>query len=1367
MPIPTPIKIFDPGIEDTLMLLDSVCETLSTVQVHRPASLREGEFKVNEAVERMFNVLFDSGALHRSYINEDIVEKHREEWSDKIKPHKSWVRLADQKTVVQTKEAIRGVISFVSDGGTEYSGEVDAIVWRMKGLDFILGLPDIVRNFITLFFLMLKQYQLELLGSVQEECVLPGEVLEWSSGDYEEAPEEAECPIPVAHEPILLFMETTHEEALKAYVDMLEDHIGENLKSCKEFKEILLSELAVERFVPKDWTGIKGFPPLELQFKESLPDTHPVRSRPINPRLYELAKKEFDRLCKYNYRPSTSPWAAPLVPASKNGPPYIRLCGDFKWVNPHIVMPQAYIPRVEYEIEKASNFRIFLDIDMTNAFHQFPLAPSTSQKLAIQTPWGLVEPVFMPEGISPASGHLQVTMMKMFSDFEAWSIIIFDNILLLASDQADACVKLRKFLERCEKHNVFLKMPKSWFGFSSVKFFGYKISYGKREMDADRKKTMLEYTMPTSQKGMQRFLGAALFFKRYVANYSDVAAKLHKMTHKDFNWDRRTWTEDYEGEFEKMKQALANSIALHFPDYSLPWTLRVDASDVAVGAVLYQTRTDSDGNEVQEPIGFASQKFSGAAARWDAFKKEAYALYFGVSHFAYYLRGKSFVVETDHRNLLWIEKSEVPMVVRWRVFLQSFNMYLKHIAGTKNLVADWLSRMLGYLDRHYVHMDSAHADISCLISVITCMEDEDLAAMPSMQPPEYLDVQPSAATRYSKPDFQDFAEGTEVAEDVPVEPVVDTVLPEVEQHVPFETVPSQEQGTEADERADEAVVTTRVWTAKEMFDEVHGGRKMHWGARRTWLALGKRFRNHKIPYRWIVEMVEQCPVCQLYRRGFENHLEEIVTHLKPPHHRARVGFDGLTITPPDSQGNTHLIVVVDHFSKYVWGYVAKDYSALSVATALFIYYCTFGVFDEVWSDPGSNIMSDVVRQLNDWLQVKHVVSIVDRHESNGVEGSNKQILRHLRTLLHDLRVKDRWSDPIILCLVFFVINDQINSETGVRPLDAKFGSSAGPYLRLPTDRLPAELNNEWVVALDADLKHIRSVSAEYQRKLAEERTKATPPDQQVCYQPGDLVFWRRDPDAPLPTKMDAPYTGPYEVLEQKRNYVRARHVVMETEKTLHVSRLKLFLGTKEQAFDLALRDKDQYVVVAVKAWKGNPHKRSGMKFWVEYDDGDAMWVSYKPDLAANAKFQEYVETTTALFALRYSAIEFPRHIATMRNFPITAVQPGDHVYVDLRFIKGHEVFEKLGLPDAYFKEYVCECSIVRWVGPNHRKVEAKVLVLDVLARDWDNYDIYQFGSQKVLKPDMVVVSEALCIRYPDILESRNRKKLLRMYNQRA
>ena len=75
------------------------------------------------------------------------------------------------------------------------------------------------------------------------------------------------------------------------------------------------------------------------------------------------------------------------------------------------------------------------------------------------------------------------------------------------------------------------------------------------------------------------------------------------------------------------------------------------------GAVLLQFLETEDGRTIHHPLGFKSYKFSDAASIWDIQKKEAYALYFGVTLFAYHLRFKPFTLETDHANLLYMEKS--------------------------------------------------------------------------------------------------------------------------------------------------------------------------------------------------------------------------------------------------------------------------------------------------------------------------------------------------------------------------------------------------------------------------------------------------------------------------------------------------------------------------------------------------------------------------------------------------------------------------------------------------------------------------------------------------------------------------------------
>jgi len=104
--------------------------------------------------------------------------------------------------------------------------------------------------------------------------------------------------------------------------------------------------------------------------------------------------------------------------------------------------------------------------------------------------------------------------------------------------------------------------------------------------------------------------------------------------------------------------------------------------------------------------------------------------------------------------------------------------------------------------------------------------------------------------------------------------------------------------------------------------------------------------------------------------------------------------------------------------------------------------------------------------------------LFDRHESNGVEGTNKQIFRHLRTLVHDLRIPKKWSDPTVLSLVLFVINDGVSSETGIRLLDATFGSADGVYFDLLETTSSSDITTAWVKGLYEDLKHIKAHSCE-------------------------------------------------------------------------------------------------------------------------------------------------------------------------------------------------------------------------------------------------------------------------------------------------
>jgi len=773
---------------------------------------------------------------------------------------------------------------------------------------------------------------------------------------------------------------------------------------------------------------------------------------------------------------------------------------------------------------------------------------------------------------------------------------------------------------------------------------------------------------PTTVKQMQSFLGAALFFKSFVPNYSALTAPFTDMIKKDFNWNETTWTTDYKKLFEEFKEALQSSTAIFYPNYELTWILRTDASMRGVGAVLLQVFVGADGIQQLQPLGFASQKFSSQASRWSTIEQEAYAIYYAVKHFSYYLRCKSFILETDHNNLLWMEASLVPKIIRWRVFLQSFSFQIRHIAGKNNLVADYLSRM----------HEETEAEVI-------------LAQIESSEP----------------------------------------IIPDIEaEHV-------------------------RNIDPDRLLFQVHGGRMGHLGARETWKQLNRLFAGqHRIPYRYVQDFVARCAICQKDRLGMVDTLDPIVRHLKPAHKRCTIGVDTLVITPPDENGYCLVIVIVVHYTKFTVLYPGKDHTALTVATALFQFCCSYGLFDSILSDPGSEFMNEVIKHLTEWFGMRHVFSLVDRHESNGVEGTNKQVLRHLKALVIDERVQHRWASPTVLPLVQFIINSQENSETGVVPFHAHFGSAEATYFRMPERGDSVHSAHAYIRLLDDNLKLLNDISKRHQEKIVQKRTAATPLDKQNKYQPGDLVLFQRNPDEHLPTKLTPKFVGPYEVIEQTKNDVRCRHIIMGNVQEFHVTRLKIFHGSLEDAKRVAMIDNDQYVMQRFITYRGNPEIRTTVEFEIEFADGTIVWLPWSKDLFDSVQYEDFCRSKPELYPLLYEAKTSAAKKKDLNKLPITEVEPGDIVLVDLRCY-GATWYAALPLPDLFHKVYVVHYKYTSWSNRSHTKINATCAVFKEKFDSLDHDFVKRYGSIKKGSTNNMenisVIDDAMVKKYPQLL----------------
>ena len=142
-----------------------------------------------------------------------------------------------------------------------------------------------------------------------------------------------------------------------------------------------------------------------------------------------------------------------------------------------------------------------------------------------------------------------------------------------------------------------------------------------------------------------------------------------------------------------LKDYLQEALILRYPDPTADNILYTDASKYAYAGVLTQSIDGTD-----HPVAYTSGLFRGSQLNWAALTKEAYAIYMLVKKLSFYLDSALITLRSDHLPLKeFLEKNTMNAKVNnWAVELESQNINFEFIAGTKNVLADTLSRLIEF-----------------------------------------------------------------------------------------------------------------------------------------------------------------------------------------------------------------------------------------------------------------------------------------------------------------------------------------------------------------------------------------------------------------------------------------------------------------------------------------------------------------------------------------------------------------------------------------------------------------------------------------------------------------------------------------------
>jgi hypothetical protein len=436
------------------------------------------------------------------------------------------------------------------------------------------------------------------------------------------------------------------EVVTKLYLPELEEgachHLSVDDKESNPIEAIRIV-LKFPDVFPKE---LQGMPPeRKVEFAiELIPGTAPISKRAYRvsgPELVEL-KKQIDELLDKGYiRPSTSPWAAPVLFVEKKDGTK-RMCIDYGALNEVTVKNKYPLPRIKDLFDQLRGASVFSKIDLRSGYHQLRIRPADIPKTTFITKYGLYEFMVMLFGLTNAPAY--------FMYLDKFVVVFIDDILIYSQNEQEHEEHLRKVLQRLRDCQLYAMLCKCEFWISEVLFLGYIINQDGLVVDPKKVAVILDWKAPKDVRGIKSFIGMAGYYRRFIEGFSKIARPMTALLAKKVEFK---WTLACQESFKMLKQKLTTAPVLVLPDVHKPFSVYCDASYTRLGCVLMQEGT---------VVAYSSRQLKIHEKNYPTHDLGLAAVVHALKTWRHYLYGQKCDIYTDHKSLKYIfTQSELNM----------------------------------------------------------------------------------------------------------------------------------------------------------------------------------------------------------------------------------------------------------------------------------------------------------------------------------------------------------------------------------------------------------------------------------------------------------------------------------------------------------------------------------------------------------------------------------------------------------------------------------------------------------------------------------------------------------------------------------
>jgi cleavage and polyadenylation specificity factor subunit 1 len=432
------------------------------------------------------------------------------------------------------------------------------------------------------------------------------------------------------------------------------------------------------------------------------------------------------------------------------------------------------------------------------------------------------------------------------------------------------------------------------------------------------------------------------------------------------------WTEELKTQFTECQKAVIQCRKLYYEEEGAPIRVYTDASEYGIGAYLCQVQEDG----VEIPIEFISKTLTKAERKWSTYEKEAFAIFYALRKWEYYLRDIKFTIFTDHKNLTFLAADPNAKVMRWRMAVQDYDFDIAYIPGEDNIVADAFSRLCAK------HTPEEDAEVEIFNSIASLKVNIDKFDV-------WDPIRQNSDERHHDQYY--------------------VIQGQIDRFKELHCSVSYNYAIQTQLQVKKTVFKHIPQDKYNIIKLCHNYEIGHWGENRT-IELVQSLLDKDPKYaelEWkgmrkdVQAFIRKCDCCNKMN---ETHMKSHIKKYTTSEYGVMkcIAIDAIHM-PKTKSGFQYILTVIDCFTRYTALYAIKDLTAQTAAKTMINHMYVYGVPDKIISDNSTEYEAEFKEMLS-ILQIENYRIHAYSHQENGiVERANKEVVRHMRNIAYELR----------------------------------------------------------------------------------------------------------------------------------------------------------------------------------------------------------------------------------------------------------------------------------------------------------------------------------------------------------------------------